>query len=88
VPIFVLSFGIALTMHYCFGYGLHRALANAVPLSIISSSIAIPSTRNFSAGQREFVIYESSISDILGVILFNFITQNVSFGVLSFGVFF
>jgi hypothetical protein len=75
-------------MHYSFGYGLHRALANAIPLSIISSSIAIPSTRNFSAGQREFVIYESSISDILGVIFFNFITQHTSFGVLSFGLFF
>jgi potassium/hydrogen antiporter len=88
IPIVVLCFGIALTMHYSFGYGLHRALANAIPLSIISSSIAIPSTRNFSAGQREFVIYESSISDILGVIFFNFITQHTSFGVLSFGLFF
>jgi len=88
LPIVVLCFGVALTMHYCFGYGLHRALANAIPLSIISSSIAIPSTRNFSSGQREFVIYESSISDILGVIFFNFITQNASFGVLSFGLFF
>ncbi len=87
LPIVVISFGVAFTMHYCFGYGLHRALANAIPLSIISSSIAIPSTRNFSAHQREFVVYESSISDILGVIFFNFITQNTSFGVLSFGVF-
>ena len=88
LPIIALSFGVAITMHLTFGYGLHRALANAVPLSIISSSIAIPSTRNFTATQREFVIYESSISDILGVIFFNFITQNISFGPLSFGVFF
>ncbi|MFD0752322.1 sodium:proton antiporter [Mucilaginibacter calamicampi] len=88
LPIVVLSFGVAFTMHYCFGYGLHRALANAIPLSIISSSIAIPSTRNFSQGQREFVIYESSISDIVGVIFFNFITQHTSFGVLSFSLFF
>jgi len=88
LPIFILSFGVALTMHYCFGYGLQRALANAIPLAIISSSIAIPSTRNFSSDQREFVIYESSISDILGVIFFNFITQHTSFGVLSFGLFF
>jgi cell volume regulation protein A len=88
LPVFILSFGIALAMHYTFGYSLHRALANAIPLSIISSSIAIPSTRNFSAEQREFVIYESSISDILGVIFFNFIAQHTSFGVLSFGMFF
>lgn len=88
LPIVILSFGIAFTMHYLGGYDLQQGLANAVPLSIISSSIAIPSTRNFSAGQREFVIYESSISDIIGVIFFNFLTQHVSFGILSFGLFF
>ncbi|PJJ83655.1 cation:proton antiporter [Mucilaginibacter auburnensis] len=88
LPIILISFGVALTMHYQFGYDLRRALANAIPLAIISSSIAIPSTRNFTAEQREFVIYESSISDILGVIFFNFITQHTSFGLLSFGMFF
>jgi potassium/hydrogen antiporter len=88
VPILVLSFGIALTIHYMAGYNLQQCLANAVPLAIISSSIAIPATRNFTAGQREFVIYESSISDILGVILFNFIALHTTFGVMSFVLFF
>lgn len=88
VPILVLSFGIALTIHYLAGYNMQQCLANAVPLAIISSSIAIPATRNFSAGQREFVIYESSISDILGVILFNFIALHTTFGVMSFVLFF
>lgn len=88
VPILVLSFGIALTIHYLAGYNLQQCLANAVPLAIISSSIAIPATRNFTAGQREFVIYESSISDILGVIFFNFIALHTTFGVMSFVLFF
>ena len=88
IPILVLSFGIALTIHYTSGYNLQKCLANAVPLAIISSSIAIPATRNFSARQREFVIYESSISDILGVIFFNFIALHTTFGVMSFVLFF
>jgi hypothetical protein len=52
------------------------ALANAVPFAVISSAIAIPSSRNLDAANREFVTYESSFSDILGVIFFNFIVFN------------
>ncbi len=52
------------------------ALANAVPFAVISSAIAIPSSRNLGAANREFVTYESSFSDILGVIFFNFIVFN------------
>ncbi len=49
------------------------ALLNALPFAIISSAIAIPSVKNFSAKIRAFVTYESSISDIVGVLVFNFI---------------
>ncbi|HNW22109.1 MAG TPA: cation:proton antiporter [Bacteroidales bacterium] len=52
------------------------ALANAVPFAVISSAIAIPSSRNLGAANREFVTYESSFSDILGVVLFNFFVFN------------
>lgn len=52
------------------------AITNAIPFAIISSAIAIPSSRLFSAKNREFVTYESSFSDILGVILFNFFAFN------------
>lgn len=52
------------------------ALANAVPFAVISSAIAIPSSRNLGSENREFVTYESSFSDILGVIFFNFIVFN------------
>jgi hypothetical protein len=48
------------------------ALVNAIPFAVISSAIAIPSSRNLDAANREFVTYESSFSDILGVIFFNF----------------
>ncbi|WP_259014780.1 cation:proton antiporter [Emticicia fluvialis] len=63
-------------------------LINAIPLGIISSAIAIPSVKNLDAESREFVIYESSISDILGIIYFNFLVLHNTFGVATFTSFF
>ena len=42
----------------------------ATPFALISSSIAIPGSRRLAAQAREFVVYESSVSDILGVLVF------------------
>lgn len=42
----------------------------AVPFAVMSSAIVIPSVTTLSEAPREFMIYESSISDILGIILF------------------
>ena len=47
-----------------------QALVLAVPFAVISSAVAIPSSRFLPPAGREFVIYESSISDILGVLVF------------------
>lgn len=46
-----------------------------VPLCIISA-IAISSVGNLNNFNKEFAIYESSISDIIGVLFFNFIALN------------
>lgn len=46
------------------------ALTAAVPFAVISSAVAIPSAAGLPAAPREFVIYESSFSDILGVLVF------------------
>lgn len=43
----------------------------ATPLSVISSAIAIPSATRFSKSRREFIVGESSFSDIIGVAAFN-----------------
>lgn len=51
----------------------HKCLLNSIPISIISSAIAIPASKLLKPEHREFVIYESSLSDIIGVIFFNFI---------------
>ncbi len=51
------------------------ALIYALPLSIMSSAIIIPSVANMAAGKKEFLIYESTFSDILGIMAFYFIIQ-------------
>jgi len=82
-----LSFLLGYAFYYFGNYSYKDSLLNAIPLSIISSAIAIPSVRNISKSSKEFIIYESSLSDIFGVILFNFITLNDNIGTQSFGFF-
>jgi hypothetical protein len=77
--------GIAGILHWTTGATLLVCAANAIPLSVISSAVAIPSARGLAEREREFVVYESSFSDILGIVLFNFVVSNESFGAAAFG---
>jgi NhaP-type Na+/H+ or K+/H+ antiporter len=52
---------------------LSTAFVYAVPLGVISSAIAIPSVTKLSEEKREFIVYESTFSDIIGIMLFNYI---------------
>src|SRR5688572_2567140 len=54
------------------------ALVHAIPLSVISSAIAIPSVRTMTEEKREFVVYESTFSDILGTMAFNYFVAEQS----------
>ena len=76
IPMFVLSFLLAFFFSYYTGAGLRTCLVNAIPFCVISSAIAIPSVHNSSEITREFVIYESSFSDIIGILFFNFLLYN------------
>ncbi len=87
MPMLVLAFLFAYIFSYYGGYGLKDSLTNVLPFCIISSAIAIPSVRNLSAYNKEFVIYESSLSDIIGVLLFNFFALNDTINIHSFGDF-
>jgi len=49
----------------------------AIPVSILSSAIIIPSVFNLSSYKKEFMIYESTFSDILGIMLFYLIIENL-----------
>ncbi len=66
------------------GENLQLCFTNAIPFSVISSAIAIPSAAVLSKKGKEFIIYESSFSDILGVIVFNFAISNPNISVSSF----
>jgi cell volume regulation protein A len=87
LPLIVLAFSLAYLLQYYGGYSFRDSLINAIPFCVISSAIAIPSVRNLSSSQKEFIIYESSLSDIFGVVFFNFIAYNTSFGLETFGYF-
>lgn len=87
LPLIILAFSLAYLLQYYGGYSFRESLINAIPFCVISSAIAIPSVRNLSSSQKEFIIYESSLSDIFGVIFFNFIAYNTSFGLETFGYF-
>lgn len=79
---------IAALLYFYFQVDVHLALINAVPFAVISSAVAIPSSVGLAKSDREFIIYESSFSDIIGIMLFNFLvsSNNFSFnGVLFFG---
>jgi len=49
------------------------AMIYAVPLSILSSAIIIPSVGFLPQKKKEFCIYESTFSDILGIMFFYFL---------------
>ncbi|MEN3112831.1 cation:proton antiporter [Uliginosibacterium paludis] len=53
-----------------FAAPLQAVMAHAMPLAVISSAVAIPAAAALVPRLREFVVYESSISDIVGVVLF------------------
>lgn len=78
--IFLFSvFEVVLIMLLCAGYIViqkqfdwHTALLNVIPFSIISSAIAIPTASVLSSSKKQFVIYESSFSDIMGILMTKF----------------
>ena len=63
---------------------VYLCFINAIPFCVVSSSIAIPAAANINKQKREFIIYESSFSDILTVILFNFMIHNKHISFISF----
>jgi potassium/hydrogen antiporter len=64
---------IAGTLYLLLDEPLYKCLINAVPFAVISSAVAIPTAPTLTADQREFAVYESSFSDIFGVLTLNFL---------------
>ena len=61
-----------------FNHTLVSAVLNTLPLGIISSAVAIPSAVSLSSREKEFIVYESSFSDIFGIMAFDFILFSLS----------
>lgn len=87
--IFVIS---AALLTYILNYWLHESLEKcllyAIPLSIMSSSIVIPSISPLSDQKKEFLIYEASFSDIIGIVAFNYFAAGDTMSFASVGIFF
>lgn len=84
IPMGVLAFSLAFIFQYFGGNSFQSNLLNVIPLCVISSAIAIPSVKNLSPLDKEFIIYESSLSDIIGVLFFNFVVFNSTISFSSF----
>lgn len=73
--------GTALIIAYLFNQFIFddflKSLIYAIPLSILSSAIIIPSVNSLMDKKREFMIYESTFSDILGIMFFYFVLGGV-----------
>ena len=67
------------------------ALLCTIPLSILGSAVILPSVDDVEKRKKEFIIYESTFSDIIGIIAFYTVltiagsnsNESVSFSVLS-----
>lgn len=84
------TFGIALIIQQFYEASYTLCLLYAIPLSVMSSAIIIPSVAGLVGEKKEFLIYESAFSDILGIMVFYFMTSLLEQGggeaASSFGV--
>lgn len=86
--IFLLSLaGITAGLYYWLHEDMVKCIVYAIPLSIMSSSIVIPSLHHLSAAKKEFLVYEASFSDIFGILAFNYFTAKNTFTAASLGKF-
>lgn len=84
--IFVISW--VLTFFFDMEFGI--AVLYASTLSVISSAIVLPSVSNLASKEKEFLVYESCISDIIGIMVFTLIeailiSGNMKTSVAEFG---
>ena len=61
---------VSIFFNQVIGLEYSTSVIYAIPLSIISSAVAIPSATGLITNNKEFVVYESTFSDILGIMIF------------------
>ncbi len=70
------TLGIGYFLEEVLGIERFSALVYALPLSIMSSAIIIPSVGGLSMDKKEFMVYESTFSDIWGIMAFYIVLGN------------
>jgi Kef-type K+ transport system membrane component KefB len=78
---------ISTILYYWLDEPVIKCIVYAVPLSIMSSSIVIPSLHPLTRAKKEFLIYEASFSDILGIMIFNYFVADEVMTWKSVGIF-
>lgn len=78
---------ISAILYYWLKEPLIKCIVYGIPLSIMSSSIVIPSLHHLSQVKKEFLIYEASFSDILGIMVFNYFVADEVMTWKSLGIF-
>lgn len=61
--------------HFMLKMSWSLSVLYATPLAVISSAIVLPSVTSLEENDRELLIYESCISDIVGIMMFNLIVS-------------
>ncbi len=77
---FILIFtalALAYTLNYWKDIPFLEAMLEVTPLAIISSAVAIPSASGLMKKNKEFVVFESTFSDILGIVMFYFLKAHL-----------
>lgn len=70
------TFGIAEIIYYALAdFTFIQSMIYATPLSILSSAIVIPSVANLRENRKEFHVYDSTFSDIIGIMMFYFLIE-------------
>ena len=70
------SLSIAWFLQASMGFPFYEGLVYGIPLSIMSSAIIIPSVGGLHHDQKEFMVYESTFSDIFGIMAFYLLLEN------------
>lgn len=63
-----------------FQFDYQSAVMYSIPLAVLSSAVAIPSASALLKIDREFVVYETTFSDILGIAIFYYAIDQFSVG--------
>ena len=70
----------AFALSFLMGVSVLGALLYTIPLSILSSAIILPSIDDLDENKKEFMVYESTFSDIVGIIGFYSVLSMIGSG--------